>query len=120
MNERQISKSERASVLSAASNTLSFDSYFRNEYRDLGDFLKQISQSAPKGISVQVLSEVSVAITKLVVANNVGTTYTRATGVSFWLPTDADTYLKMSSNYKSLQFNRRTGWSAALESLFQP
>jgi len=54
-----------------------------------------------------------------VIANHDTSKFSKAKGVSIWLPTSADTFNSYSSAYKAMQFDRATHWSDALKYILQ-
>ena len=53
------------------------------------------------------------------IANHDTARYSKAKGVSIWLPTTQDTFNSYSEKYKTMQFDRATHWSDALKYVLQ-
>lgn len=90
------------------------DYFYDKDYRDLGDFSKQLAKNIP-AFSPNVLAELNSAVSSFVFTNTVSSDHAAATGVSFWFPTKKSTYEKYESRYQALQFNKDTHWKDAAQ-----
>lgn len=104
----------RKAILAAAAQSTTFT---YADYIDLGDFLNQVDSS--RAIESGVVASVRNAANDFVIANHDTSRFTKAKGVSIWLPTSQDTFNSYSEKYKTMQFDRVTHWSDALKFILQ-
>lgn len=83
------------------------------------DFAKKLSTTTPRVFDAQALSALKTATDAVIIANADTTRYTKATGMSIWLPTDSGTYKRHAIRYQGLKFNAATHWNDALSALLQ-
>ena len=108
----------RAKILAAAQANLTFT---YDDYGDFGNFLSLVDQSRGSDlrISDKAISDVRASLKDFVIANRDTSNYTKATGISVWLPSSKSTYETYASQYQDLKFNTGTGWSDTLRYLVQ-
>lgn len=110
-----LARSNRAAINSAAQASLSFA---LPDYVDLKDFLAQL-ESHHAGVDSALISEVRTSLSQFVFANETTTSFSRAGGVSFWLPTSSYDYNEYKDRYAGLEFTKYTGWDLVLDTLFK-
>lgn len=88
-----------------------------SDYGDLVDFLDQMNAAKIEMPSKSTLLELRTAASEYAFVNRVTSGYSRAHGVSIWLPNDSYDYKEYIERYRSLKFDADTQWSLALDSL---
>lgn len=118
---KQLDLAGRAKVMKAARKVMRFnnDLLGLGDYADISDLARVIAAEAPSTIGAQSLDSIQMAVSSLVVANQNTSKYSKAAGVSVWLPKRSKIFKKYKSDYQGLQFQAETGWSEALEHLLQ-
>lgn len=89
-------------------------SFTNDDYKDLGDFVDQISADPATGIRPEVLVGVKTALKLFVTSNHTTTDMARAQGVSIWFPSSAWQFDSYKDRYKALNFNQDTAWIDAI------
>jgi hypothetical protein len=112
---RAMNATDKAKLLGTAKTVQAFAD---PDYGDLLDFMTLISSST-RGVEPRVVSEVQSAAQAMIISNADTQAYTRAKGMSIWLPTDSSTYSQNSDRYKGLKFNAASDWGATLDFLLQ-
>ena len=112
-----LSADDKTKLLAAAGNVQSF-AY--SDYADLGDFLNLLKQAGLSGIKAEGLQTLRDSMDQLVIANGDTPGYQKANGISFWLPTSADSFNSYKDVYQTLRFQKDTGWGDALNFLLVP
>ena len=112
----QLGAEGKAKVMSAAVGTQSFT---YSDYGDLGDFLSLIMGTKDTGMDMNAVRTVNVALNSFVVINQTSPDFSKATGLSLWLPKDRKTYDTYKNRYADLFFNGGTQWSSVLESFLK-
>lgn len=105
---QSLSPTDLALVKAAISESVNF--YFA-DYRDLFDFLNLAQK---KGARLH-LDMVRAGSESFIVSNQVSPNWSRASGVSIWLPKNSNSY---ENRYENLGFNQRTNWLDALQKIF--
>jgi hypothetical protein len=108
-----LNATQKKAVTKAISKTQNFTDA---DYGDLGDFVTNIQSTS--GMDSGMLTDLKTASSNFVIANSDTSEYSKAHGVSIWLPAKASTYKQYSQDYAPLKFNTATGWGATLASLF--
>ena len=107
-----LKKTIRTKFLDAMKSTIFF---YIDQYRDLGDFLREAQKIATKNqISLKTLPGVQDKIRDFVIANEASSDYSRASGAGIWIPTTPDTIVDYGDRYQELQFNLDTHWLNAI------
>ena len=108
----------RAKIVAAAQANLTFT---YDDYGDVGNFLSLVdaSRGSDLTISDKAISDVKNSLKDFVIANRDTSNYTKATGVSIWLPNSKSTYDTYASQYQDLKFNAGTGWGNTMRYLLQ-
>jgi hypothetical protein len=88
-----------------------------SDYVDLGDFLKLVAQRNVVGLSRDTVATVRRELDAYVISNHTTPKYKRATGISFWLPTNSWTFDRYRAKYETLTFDVATAWSKTIEVL---
>ena len=88
------------------------------DYLDFMDFTASV-QKAGVGLRSDLVASVNKAANDYILANKVTSGYPNAKGFSVWIPADIDGYNQYSSRFAGLEFNKQTGWSAALENILR-
>jgi hypothetical protein len=91
----------------AIDDAQSFASY---DYKDFKDYMMLLG----KGIRAETLANVSKAQKDLVIANDVSKSYSKAQGISVWLPSSQYDWSDYGDRYMGLQFSKATGWGEFL------
>jgi hypothetical protein len=112
------SNEDKPKVVASISATQSFE---YSDYGDLGDFLKNLSSSQLKSVPSEALAATNRALSTYVIANaSTPGSYARATGLSIWLPSTADTMNGYWPRYQELKFEKATQWGEGLKGLLNP
>lgn len=111
-----LDKAARAQIVSGIGNTQTFTD---SDYGDLGDFANAIDQAKIPELDAKSIANVKQAIQDFVIANGVTPRYSKAMGVSIWLPADLDTYNSYADKYHMLKFQSVTKWGDALRYILQ-
>ena len=84
-----------------------------SDYKDLGDFLDNIQAH---GIlkSARSVTDLQSAMHSLILASENTSSYSKAQGLSIWLPTESSDWTNYSDRYMSMKFNQRTHWGEFL------
>lgn len=114
-NIANLSSADKAKVVQAAGQAQSFTD---KDYVDLTDFLNSVDNAGVSMLDKTVTSEVRNVLGQFIIAHAATSTYTRAVGLSIWLPTTSDVYSNYSDLYGQLKFESDTQWSEALKSLY--
>ena len=105
-NLNTLSATDLKSVKQAAKITQRFS---KEDYADLGDFLKNTRNLNLPAIEPLVLDNLEARLNDLVLTtDNNQIEFAKATGVSVWLPILKNTY---QARYNKLQFSLATGWN---------
>lgn len=110
----KLSPSDAKTMATAAGRALGF-AY--SDYVDFGDFTSQVQATKSNAIPADVLNNTKAALNSLVVEAKNTSRYSKATGLSLWIPLDSYTYDQYSSKYEDLKFEKATGWGAAAKNL---
>jgi len=110
----QLSSTQIRQIKKIARSTQSFASV---DYKDLGDFLRRLSDKK-LGLDSSALSAIHNSLSKFVIESQVTPQYNLAQGVSIWLPTDKSDWQSYQARYQNLKFDQGTGWSQFLGLLF--
>jgi Clostripain family len=113
---RAVDSTERAKLVSAIGSAQSFTN---QDYDDLLDYLNLIKQANVRNLVPADFADVETAAKAFIIANADTDTFSRATGLSIWLPADKSTYSTYSDRYNGLKFSAASSWGATLASLFQ-
>jgi hypothetical protein len=106
----------KAKLLQLVQNTQNF-SYV--DYVDLSDFVSHLEKEHLEEVAKSGLGDLQNAISELVIAHAETPNYSRAAGVSIWLPTSKDAYQTYAKTYEDLKFNSVTHWGSVLGSLLK-
>ncbi len=90
--------------------------FYYSDYIDYGDFLKKV-ESLPVQKDHRVIARAQADLYSLVLSTNNSPLYSRATGLSIWIPT---TETSDMARYSGLQFSKLSGWDTFLQLLFKP
>lgn len=89
--------------------------FFSNsDYVDLGDFTQQLKGLKLASVKTDLLTDVQQKINDVVLTTDNGSGYEAASGISIWLPTEAN---KNQARYDKLQFSKATGWNKITKKL---
>lgn len=83
--------------------------YYTADYRDLGDFMDQLTAQKVM-VSDVLVTDVKTAISDLVVSVESTDGYKKSHGVSVWLPTASYGFTSYKDRYAKLDFSKSTGW----------
>ena len=108
-----LAPAELARVKTAANAT---HHYYTEEYKDLGDFMDQLS-SQKVMISDVLITDVKTAIKEMVVALGSTDDYRRSHGVSAWIPTSTYNLDQYKARYSKFIFNQQTNWLQFLDAM---
>ena len=112
----KVDSSEKETILKAAQNTQNFT---YADYSDLSDFLSNLI-ALPLNPSFKTeVSTLTNHLQELMVANSTTSNFSKAKGLSIWLPVDLTSYKDHSDQYQTLKFNSSTHWGEALLGLYQ-
>lgn len=103
-----------AGLKAAAQAVDSTQAFASTDYKDLKDYMKLVGKSA---LSMERQAEFDRAANDFIIANNVSPRYSRATGVSVWLPSNSYEYNDYAQRYQNMKFNKATGWGNFLEAI---
>jgi hypothetical protein len=106
-----LTSTQKTKVAKAIAKTQNFTDA---DYGDLDDFLANLQGTS---MDSGMINDLKTASSQFVIANSDTSKYSKAHGVSIWLPSKARQYTKYSKDYAPLKFNQDTGWGAALASL---
>jgi hypothetical protein len=101
----------RVKVLAAVTRTQAYES---SDYKDLGDFVDQLSGDKTIPFRPEILAAVKAAVATFVIANHTTADQVRSHGVSIWLPDSSWEFDTYKERYKTLNFNQDTGWIDAI------
>lgn len=91
-----------------------FDS---SDFADLSDLLRVVKAAAPSSIEDTVLDDLNTQLNSVIIANGTTATYSKAKGMSIWLPNTASIYNRYRTKYQTLRMGQ-SAWGNALQSLF--
>jgi hypothetical protein len=111
----KVSSSEKKKVTQVFNSAQSFT---YNDYVDFGDALGLLQKAGVSSLDTGVYTSLTGAAKSLIFASGQNNR-PKASGLSFWAPSDAATYKQWSDKYNSLQFEAATQWSEALKYLNQ-
>jgi hypothetical protein len=112
-----LSATSKAAAASAISNTQNF---LYADFGDLGDFIKNLEAAKLPEVKADTLSAVKSAMGEFLLASySTPGSYSKATGVSIWLPASQDTLNSYWDKYSALQFQQTTHWGDALKALYK-
>jgi hypothetical protein len=106
-----LSSAQKTKVVKAISKTQNFTDA---DYGDLEDFLSNLQGTS---MDSNVVGNLKTASSDFVIANQATSKYSKAHGVSIWLPSKTRQYTEYAKDYAPLKFNQNTGWGSALASL---
>lgn len=106
----------RARVMKVVRNSQNF-AY--SDYVDLKDFIGLLEKEDIQNLGKSNLGNLKGALKDLVVSNSATPSYSRAGGLSIWLPTSRTTFDSYVKKYAELKFQADTGWSDALRVLLK-
>jgi len=112
---KTLARQSQAQVKLGIESSLSF---LLSDYVDLYDFSLQLERQS-LGVKLETLEKIRLNISHFVVSNEKTSYYSRAGGVSIWIPTVAYTYDEHKERYKNLDFSRVTLWKQFLEEFFK-
>lgn len=95
-------------IKSASNSTLDF---YYSDYKDLGDFLKNLSSTATVKDS-KLIDQVQKGLKSSILSTDNSSTYAAATGLSIWIPSSVTSDM---TRYKELEFNKQTAWADFLK-----
>lgn len=110
----KLPSSERAKIKSAGDNTQAFAV---EDYKDLGDFLSQLKSSTLQNTSPHA-GEVETGLRSVVYKNQGTSDYSRATGLSIWIPDNSGTFNSYKGAYSTLKFQAATHWADLMDLLY--
>jgi Clostripain family len=87
--------------------------YWGTNFRDFGDFVKNIEAVAPNK-NTAIINQFKSDLDAVVLTSDNSEAYAKSTGLSVWIPTATHPDL---ARYKGLKFDQATNWSAFLEKL---
>jgi len=88
------------------------------DYKDLGDYLVNLKSSNLR-IGDHALGEVTASMKDMLISVDVTAVYSRAQGISVWLPSSKDELAAYGERYSHLNFNKQTGWGSFLNLVVQ-
>jgi hypothetical protein len=106
-----LAAADAGKVLKVAQKTQNF---YTSDYSDLIHFTELLPREGITGLQPSISSALHDVATQYVTANGVTQSFKDAKGLSFWFPTDKYTLDDFLALYKTLKFDRATGWSEAL------
>ena len=89
------------------------------DYKDLADYMSLL-QPANVRVSDHALSEVTASMKDLLLSVDVTPGYSRAHGISIWLPSGQSDWSTYGDRYMNLNFNKQTGWGDFLKAVIPP
>lgn len=93
--------------------------YYYSDYKDVGDLLNVMSNRYDDSIfSQKLLTKAKGALRRFVVSSDASEDYSRAHGVSIWLPEASWSFQRYAKRYAKMQFNLDSGWMKMVSSLY--
>lgn len=108
---KNLGAADLSKVKTAAKATTVF---LYSDYADLGDFSNQVRKMNIKTINTNLLSDIDSGVKDVVLTTDNDASFSRATGLSIWLPKGANSY---QTRYNSLQFSKATQWNTVTEKI---
>lgn len=90
-----------------------------SDYVDLLDFVRLVDEAKVSGIQIESLDALRTAAQDYIIAHDATPAYTRALGLSIWLPTSSRTLNSYWDRYQKLQFHQNTHWGDTLRALLK-
>ena len=111
----QAAKTNPAGLNTAIGSTLAF---YGSDYKDLGGLVAQLQKSRGTGIDASVLNAVATQLKNVVTSNHPTGTFTTATGLSIWIPSEASSsWSEYGTRYQGFTFDKETDWSKWIATL---
>jgi len=110
----KLSPSDARTMATAAGRAQGF-AY--SDYVDFGDFLAQAQATRSNAIPTDVLNNAKSALSNVVIEAKNTSRYSKATGLSLWIPLESYTYSEHSEKYCELKFDKATSWGDAVKNL---
>jgi Clostripain family len=110
-----LNSADHKKVLATAKKSQRF--YLR-DYVDASDFLTNLGKEGITEITSDKIAALQTALSNLIIENQVTTSFTKAKGISMWIPPSKSTYSQYSDKYQALKFQANTGWGSALQTLY--
>ena len=111
---RTLATPRKTDVLRAIRNSLQFT---LTDYVDVGDFLRNVERVDVS--TTAAIAPVRAALSNLVISNEVTPRYSRASGISIWIPNNRDLLDRFGREYERLKFHQETRWGDALRVITQ-
>lgn len=89
------------------------------DYGDLSDFARLITGAKITGLDNQVVDNLNTALNEFVIVNKTTPSFSKAKGVSIWLPGTTNTFNAYNTHYQKLKFSKNTQWNETLKSLLK-
>jgi len=110
----KLSPSDAKTMATAAGRAQGF-AY--SDYVDFGDFVAQVQATKSDVIPSDILNNAKSALSSVVIEAKNTSRYSKATGLSLWIPLDTYTYSQYASKYDGLKFEKATSWGDAAKNL---
>jgi hypothetical protein len=112
----KLSPQSRARVVEVAKDTQSFAF---PDYADLSDFIGLLEKESLVELGKSCLGSLKSAVDEFIITHGATPRYSRAVGLSIWLPTSRSAYDSYAEKYSHLKFQTETNWSNALHALLK-
>jgi len=106
----------REKVVSVAKETQTFAF---SDYGDLSDFVGLLEKQSLPDLGKASLGNLKTALSQFIITHAATPNYSRAVGLSIWLPTSKGTYESYAEKYSQLKFQADTHWGNALRSILK-
>lgn len=114
---RALDAAGRAKAVSAIQSTQTFT---YSDYGDLGDFMKKLASQNIDSVNADFVKGINDSVNQFLISNQVTSSWSgKANGITIWLPKTKGSYSVYSTRYKGLNFDKASGWSSTLASIFQ-
>ena len=101
---------DAASIKKIKMAAASSQEFYTSDFKDLGDFLKRV-EALPIRTDKELLAQVKVSLSSLVLTSDNSKSFVAATGLSIWIPGYKSSDMQ---RYSGLVFDKITGWSSLL------
>ncbi|MEO5970011.1 MAG: clostripain-related cysteine peptidase [Bdellovibrionia bacterium] len=106
----------RARVVSVARDTQNFSF---PDYGDLTDFVGLLEKENLVELGKSSLGNLKTVLDQFIITHGATSYYSRAAGLSIWLPTSKSSYDSYAERYSKLKFQTDTNWSSALRAILK-
>lgn len=86
-----------------------------SDYKDVGDFVTRLEAAPAIAVGNEAIADLKASLAAVVISNQVSNSFSKAHGLSVWIPTYSSEWNNYGNRYQGLRFDHETGWSNFLK-----